>query len=117
MSTRRVLRQLGLMKSPLSTSRTVTPVEKNIIKRINRTKEGIQGLKGLAGYEGRNLSHAIQPLEQKLEKMETQLGNLRGNNAIKYTTNPGYRGGKKTRKQTQRQRPRQRQRQLTRRRR
>jgi hypothetical protein len=45
MSTRRVLRQLGLMKSPLTTSRTITPVEKNLLKKINRKKEGILGLK------------------------------------------------------------------------
>ena len=104
MSTRRVLRQLGLMKSPLTTSRTITPVEKNLLKKINRKKEGILGLKGLAMWEGRNLNHAIKPMEQKLEKMENQLGSIRGNNKIKYTTNPGYMGGRKTRKQINRRR-------------
>lgn len=99
MSTRRVLRQLGLIKSPLSASRTMTPVEKNLLKKINRKKEGIRGLKGLAMWEDRNLTNVIQPMEQKLEKMENQLGEIRGNNKLKYTTNPGYMGGKKTRKQ------------------
>ena len=108
MSTRRVLSKLGLMKSPLTTSKTMTPVEKNLIKKINRKKEGILQLKGLESYEGRNLSHAIQPMEQKLEKMENQLRNLRGDNKIKYITNPGYMGGRKTRKQRRRRLTRQR---------
>jgi hypothetical protein len=99
MSTRRVLTRLGLMKSPLSTVKTLTPVEKNLYKKINQKKEGIQGLQGLALYEGRNLSNVIEKEKQKVEKMENRLANIQGKNTMKYITNPGYMGGRKTRKQ------------------
>jgi hypothetical protein len=82
--------------------RTVTPIEKNIMKKINQKKEGMQGLQGLALYEGRNLSNVIGKEKQKVEKMENRLANIQGKNTMKYITNPGYMGGKKTRKQRRR---------------
>lgn len=104
MSTRRALTRLGLIKSPLSGVRTITPVERNLLRKIEKKKEGIQGLEGLASYEKTNLNNVIKPMYNKLEKMENQLANIQGKNTIKYTTNPGYMGGRKTRKQRNKRR-------------
>jgi hypothetical protein len=100
---------IGIKKKSPFTGPLVTTNETNILKKIKRLEEGIPAVKSLGNFEGFNTANAIQAMEKELSTLKKQVANLRGENTMTYTNNPGYahRGGKrKSRKQKRRSRTR-----------